>query len=80
MQCKHIHWHKHSRYVHMRMNCVLWTISMWDKQSVIDTYIYILEVIAWVAISRFTDIVKIVISVYKGNECKYFDIHAIVFT
>ena len=53
---------------------------MWDKQSVINTYIYILEVVAWVAISRFTDIVKIVISVYKGNECKYFDIHAIVFT
>ena len=46
----------------------------------INTHIYILEITALLAISGFTDMVKIVPSVYQGNECIYLDIHAIVFT
>ena len=53
---------------------------MWYKQTVINTHIYTLEIIALLAISGLTDIVKIVPSVYQGNECIYLDVHAIVLT
>ena len=79
MYWKLIHWHKPSVHVDIRMNCVFLTISMWYKQTVINTQIYTLEIIALLAISGLTDIVKIVPSVYQGNECIYLDIHAIVF-
>ena len=72
MYWKHIHWHIQSRHVQ--------TISMWYEQSVINTHIYTLEITALLAISGLTDTVKIVPSVYQGNDCIYFDIHAIVFT
>ena len=80
MYWKHIHWHKQSRHVDIRMNCVFLTISMWYKQTVINTHIYTLEIIALLAISGLTDMVKTVPSVYQDNECIYLDIHAIVFT
>ena len=70
---------KQSRHVDIRINCIFLTISMWYKQTVINTHIYTLEIIALFAISGLTDIVKIVPSVYQGNECIYLDIHVIVF-
>ena len=62
------------------MNCVFLTIPMRYKQTVINTHIYTLKINALLANSELTDIVKIVPSVYQGNECIYLDIHAIVFT
>ena len=53
---------------------------MWYKQTVINTHIYILEIIALLALSGFIDRVKIVPCVHQGDECIYLDIHAIVFT
>ena len=49
------------------------------KQTVINTQIYTLKIIALLAISELTDILIIVPSVYQGKECIYLDIHAIVF-
>ena len=48
-------------------------------QTFIHTNIYTLEIIALLAISGLTDMVKIVPSVYQGNECICLYIHAITF-
>ena len=43
---KNILSHKQSRTSDIKMNCVLWTISTWYKQTVHNTNIYKLEIIA----------------------------------